>query len=178
MRTQKVESSRQKAEGRRRTAGTQPRRAVQVFCVSRNALCLLSAIAGFYTVDLLLATPLNAQVGNYEGRPIVSVGISFEGSPPDQLAQAELQSRLTLTPNTEYSAVRTRQSLKALYDSDRVESARVEISETQTGGGPVQVRFVVKRAIVISEVRFVVSNFVILSNGNSQLLNIASVIGK
>ena len=150
MRRHKAEGTRQKAESRKQTAEGKDR-GIQPSCVLLTAYCLLPVAC-----CLLFAASINAQVGNYEGRPIVSVGISFEGSPPDQVAQAELQSRLTLPANTEYSAVRARQSLKALYDSDRVESARVEISESQTGG-PVQVRFVVKRAIVISEVRLIVS---------------------
>jgi len=84
---------------------------------------------------------------------VTSVTIVFEGSPPDPIAQGELQSRLVITANSEYSAVRTRQSLKALYDSDRVESARVEIVDSQPGAGarsPIQVRFVVRRTVVIS----------------------------
>jgi outer membrane protein insertion porin family len=123
--------------------------------VSFHSPLIIAAI-----VLVLCATTITqAQVGDYEGRTIASVDLVFEGSPADPLTQAELQSRLSIIPNTEYSAVRTRQSLKTLFDSDRVESARVEITELQPGAGkasPISVRFIVKREVVISEVKLVV----------------------
>jgi len=157
---QKAVGSRQKAKGRQ-----QLRRPARLSCVLSTAFCLLpSALCFLLVVSALLlfsSKLVKAQgVGDYEGRPVASVGIVFEGSPPDAIAQAELESRLTINANSEYSAVRTRQSLKILYDSDRVESARVEITESQPAAsrtGPILVRFVVKRTIVISEVRLIVA---------------------
>ncbi len=108
---------------------------------------------------LCATTSTTAQVGDYEGRTVTSVEIVIEGSLPDESTQAELWSRLTITANNEYSAERTRQSLKALFDSDRVESARVEITEVQPGAGkagPISVRFIVKRQVVIAEVKLVI----------------------
>ena len=96
-----------------------------------------------------------AQVGDYEGRPVAGVEIVIEGSPADATAQAEFQSLLKITNGGEYSAVKARQSLQDLFASNRVASARIEISETQPGGGrhtPVRVRFVVQRQIVIAGV--------------------------
>ena len=95
-------------------------------------------------------------IGDYEGRTVASVAVVFEGSPPDPVTQGELESRLSITSNHEYSAVRTRQSLKALMDSERVESVRVEITEVQPAPGnasPIRVAFIVKRQVVIAEVR-------------------------
>jgi hypothetical protein len=123
--------------------------------VSSYRLIIIVAIA--FVLCATTSTP--AQVGDYEGRTVTAVEVVIEGSPPDESTQAELQSRLAITANHEYSAVRTRQSLKALFDSDRVESARVEITEVQPGAGktsPISVRFIVRRQVLISEVKLVV----------------------
>src|SRR2546423_1756558 len=96
-----------------------------------------------------------AQVGAYEGRPVASVEVILEGTPPDASAQAEFKSMLKVVVGTEYSTANTRQSLHDLFASGRVASARVEIDETQPGGGrltPIRIRFVVQRQIVISGV--------------------------
>src|SRR3990170_6240244 len=61
-----------------------------------------------------------AELDDYEGRPIASVEIVFDGSPPDPAVQADLMSLLKVAPNTDYSAVRIRDSLQTLFDSGRV----------------------------------------------------------
>jgi len=94
-----------------------------------------------------------AQVGDYEGRPVAAVAVTFEGSPPDPTAQAEFQSLLKIVAGGEYSAVKAHQSLQDLYASGRVASGRVEITEAGTGrNAPVRVRFVLQRQIVIAGV--------------------------
>jgi outer membrane protein insertion porin family len=91
---------------------------------------------------------------DYEGRLITSVEVVFEGSPPDNSAQADFLSILRVAPNTEFSAVRVRDSLQALFDSGRVANARVEVTEgTPAKTGPLQLRFVIQRQVQISEVR-------------------------
>jgi len=104
---------------------------------------------------LLLSVSIQAQVGDYEGRPVASVEIVIEGTPADLAAQAEFKSILKVISGKDYSAVDVRQSLHDLFASGRVASARVEISESGTDGGrvaPVNVRFVVQRQIVIAGV--------------------------
>ena len=106
-------------------------------------------------VILLCASAVTAlaQVGDYEARPVTAVEVVLEGSPPDPSAQAEFQSLLKIVPGAEYSAVNARQSLHDLYASGRVASARIEIVEAQPGPtGPVRVRFMVQRQIVIAGV--------------------------
>ncbi|MEK6335498.1 MAG: POTRA domain-containing protein [Acidobacteriota bacterium] len=96
-----------------------------------------------------------AQVGDYEGRAVATVEVVLEGSPADPSAQAEFKSFLKITAGSEYAAVKARQSLSDLFTSNRVASARIEISEAQMGGGangPINVRFVVQRQIVIAGV--------------------------
>jgi len=96
-----------------------------------------------------------AQVGDYDGRPVSSVEVVLEGSPPDVSAQAEFRSFLKISSGAEYSAANARQSLHDLFASGRVAAARIEISETQPGGGrnsPIRVRVIVQRQIVIAGV--------------------------
>ena len=113
---------RQKAEGREQKAVS--RRHLLVFCLLPTACCLL-----FFGSAL-------AQVGDFEGRPVSALDITFEGTPPDASAEAELRSIIKITPGAEYSATNVRQSLQDLFASDRVAAARVEVTEVQPGGGP------------------------------------------
>src|SRR5687767_5295340 len=81
------------------------------------------------SVTLLMAVgPARASstFAEYEGRLITAVEISFEGSPVDRMAEAEFLSILRVVPNTQFSAVAIRDSLQALFDSERVANARVE----------------------------------------------------
>jgi outer membrane protein insertion porin family len=96
-----------------------------------------------------------AQVGDFEGRPITAVEITFEGTPPDAAAEAEFRSIIKIAPGAEYSAVKIRQSLQDLFASDRVASARLEVTELQPGAGkltPIRIRFIVQRQLVIAGV--------------------------
>jgi outer membrane protein insertion porin family len=128
----------QTAESRRQ----QTARRVLSFCLLPTAYCLLFYSSAF------------AQVGDYEGRPVGTVEVVFEGTPADPSAQAEFKAMLKIGAGTEYSAVNVRQSLHDLFASGRVASARVEIDETQTGGRltPIRVRFVIQRQPVIAGV--------------------------
>lgn len=101
----------------------------------------------------MLASP--PDVGDYDGRPVAAVEVVIEGSPPDAAAQAEFASILTIRAGDEYLAVRTRESLKALFDSGMVASARVEVFEAGVPAaprGPIRVRFVVRRTTRVGEV--------------------------
>ena len=96
----------------------------------------------FLTAMVLLAFA-SAQAGStfdeYEGRTITSVEITFEGSPADAAAEAEFLSIIRVVPNTEFSAVNLRDSLQALFDSERVANARVEvISPGSSRTGPLR----------------------------------------
>ena len=89
----------------------------------------------------------------YEGRPISAVEIVFERTAEDPAAQTEFLSLLRVTANTDFSAVRVRDSLQALFDSGRVANARVEVSETGSGpNGSIRVRFVIQRQVMVGEV--------------------------
>ena len=105
---------------------------------------------------ILLAASSTAAAGGmdeYEGRLITSIEVVFEGSPADPVAESDFLSVLKIAPNTEFSAVRLRDSLQALFDSGRVANTRVEVFEAPTKTGPIRLRFIIQRQIQISEVR-------------------------
>lgn len=100
------------------------------------------------------AVPLDILLNQYEGRLITAVEVVVEGSPSDAGAQAELLSLLKVAANTEFSALRVRDSLQTLFDSGRVANARVEIAEESADRtGPIRLRFVVQRQIQIADVQ-------------------------
>jgi outer membrane protein insertion porin family len=98
---------------------------------------------------------------DYEGRVISAIEIAFEGSPPDPSAEAEFLSILTIVPNTEFSAVSLRNSLQALFNSERVANARVEVLEpagqSRSARGPIRLRFVIQRQVQIGDLKFVIT---------------------
>ena len=113
----------------------------------------------FLTAMVLLSLSRVHEAGStfdeYEGRTITSVEIAFEGSPADPAAEAEFLSIVRVVPNTEFSAVNVRDSLQALFDSERVANARVEVIEPgSTRTGPLRLRFVIQRQVQIADVRF------------------------
>ena len=112
----------------------------------KAVLFLILAVASTSTLTA-------SEFADYEGRRISSIEIVFEGSPPDPALQAELMSLLKVAPNTEFSAVRIRDSLQALFDSGRLANARVEVIEAgPAGSGPLELRFVVQRQVQIAEI--------------------------
>ena len=132
------------------TAGRPPAAEDALALMLRNflALCILTAI--------LFVAPIPALAGGmdeYEGRLITSIEVVFEGSPADPAAQSDLLSILKIAANNEFSAVRVRESLQALFDSGRVANARVEVVESPTKTGPLRLRFVIQRQVQIGEVR-------------------------
>jgi outer membrane protein insertion porin family len=126
---------------------------VKLFRITSQSL-LLAAIL-FAANSFAAAAP---QTGKYEGRPVASVEVVLEGSPPEAATQAEFLALVKIVRNTEYSTVLARESLQALFDSGRVASARIEVfdvgSATGAGNaGPIRVRFVVQRQVVLGEIK-------------------------
>ncbi|HEV8588531.1 MAG TPA: POTRA domain-containing protein, partial [Pyrinomonadaceae bacterium] len=96
---------------------------------------------------------VRAQVGAYEHRSVAAVEVLLEGTPADASAVAEFQSLVRIRAGGEYTAVAARQSLQDLFASDRVASARIEVTEGPGAtGGQIRVRFVVRRQLVIAGV--------------------------
>jgi outer membrane protein insertion porin family len=122
-----------------------------------TAAYLRLSLSALITLSLiLLAASSTAAAGGmdeYEGRLITSIEVVFEGSEADPVAQSEFLSVLKIAPNTEFSAVRLRDSLQTLFESGRVANARVEVFEAPTKTGPLRLRFIIQRQIQISEVK-------------------------
>jgi outer membrane protein insertion porin family len=89
----------------------------------------------------------------YEGRTISAVEVVLEGVPRDERVEADLRTLLAVAPNTQFSAVRVRESIQALFDSGRVANARVEATDAGDAGATVRLRFVVRPQVRVSAVR-------------------------
>ncbi|HEU4479110.1 MAG TPA: POTRA domain-containing protein [Pyrinomonadaceae bacterium] len=124
------------------------------FTRQRAAWKILAALILALTIPLTTVAFANDERGfdAYEGRLITSIEIVFEGSPPDPTAEASFLAVLKVAPNTEFSAVKVRDSLQALFDTQRVANARVEVIEGAARTGPIRLRFVIQRQVQISEV--------------------------
>jgi len=116
--------------------------------LSSSALALLLAL-----LSICSSANASSTFEEYEGRLIRAIEITFEGSPSDPAAQAEFLSLLTVAPNTEFSAVNVRESLQALFVSERVANARVEVfEEGSPRTGALRLRFVITRQVQIGDV--------------------------
>lgn len=107
----------------------------------------------------LVPSTVAQQIVDYEGRPIGAIDITFEGFPPDPVAEAEFRRLILLRPNEDYSAVAIRDSLQSLFERGQVASARVEARVTDCpapqralAGPPVCLRFIIRRQIRVAEV--------------------------
>jgi outer membrane protein assembly complex protein YaeT len=100
-----------------------------------------------------------SDLSRYEGRTVASVEVVYEGAARNETGEGELRRLLTVAPNTPFSAVRVRESLQALFDSGRVENARVEAVEVRVAAGvggaavPVALRFVVRPQVRVTDVQ-------------------------
>ncbi|HSK63584.1 MAG TPA: POTRA domain-containing protein [Pyrinomonadaceae bacterium] len=106
-----------------------------------------------FAVNAAGKTSKDVRIEDYEGRQITAVEVVIEGAPEDRNAQAEFLALLRVAPNTQYSAVRVRDSLQALFDSGRIANARVEVDGAAGATGPVRLRFVITRQAQIGDVR-------------------------
>ncbi|MBA3322649.1 MAG: BamA/TamA family outer membrane protein [Pyrinomonadaceae bacterium] len=115
-----------------------------------------SSLALLFGLLMLVSVPArNAlDLSKFEGRPVAAVEVVREGVPRDAAAESELLALIALAPNTNFSAVRVRESLLALFTSGRVADARVEAFETGGGGtsAPIRLRFVVRPQVRVGDV--------------------------
>ncbi|HEY3581126.1 MAG TPA: POTRA domain-containing protein, partial [Pyrinomonadaceae bacterium] len=122
---------------------------IRLLLIILLVLVFLPAICG----NAATKTAKDARIEDYEGRQITAVEVVIEGSPADTNIQTEFLALLKVAANTQFSAVRVRDSLQALFDSGRVGNARVEVvEEGPPRTGPVRLRFVVQRQVQIGEV--------------------------
>lgn len=128
----------------------------------RSFIFILSIVAALVAFPCLATA--SPEAGDYEGHIITSVEVVIEGTPRDAAAEAELASLLHVASGTEYTAVRVRESLQALFDSGLVSNARVEVSETcrpapaASATRPLCVRFIIRRQVKIGDVKLSFNN--------------------
>ncbi|MDQ1591477.1 MAG: outer membrane protein insertion porin family [Pyrinomonadaceae bacterium] len=98
-------------------------------------------------------------LSRYEGRMVASVEVVYEGAARNATGEGELRRLLTVAPNAPFAALRVRESLQALFDSGRVENARVEATEARAAVGlggeavPIALRFFVRPQVRVTDVR-------------------------
>ena len=101
----------------------------------------------FWSVFGLLLAAYGSQFNiyaqnKYEDRPLSDVTIAFTGADKDISAADQFRATVRSILGDKYSAVKIRQSLQSLYDTDRIVSAEVEATENAGGVG---LRYVIKR---------------------------------
>ena len=99
------------------------------------------------------AAPKAFDLTKYEGRTISAVEVVLEGVARDPRAEADLLALVAVAPNTQFSAVRVRESLEALFRSGRVANARVEAVDPGDAGATVRLRFVVRPQVRVTGVK-------------------------
>jgi len=123
---------------------------------------------------LLPATFVNANP-EYEGRPISEVEVIFEEF-PQAPAEEDYLSLVRSYIGGEYSAVRIRTALQALFETGRIENARVEAIEengrTQNSNGrgkPIRLRFILKRLAQVEKVEITLPPLVVSSVSEDEI---------
>lgn len=84
-----------------------------------------------------------AAQNKYEDRQISSIDIVFDGAEKDPSTTEQFRSIVRGALGDRYSTVKIRESLQALYDSDKIVSAQVE--RTEIAPNSVNLRYVIKR---------------------------------
>ncbi|MGA9998251.1 MAG: POTRA domain-containing protein [Pyrinomonadaceae bacterium] len=119
----------------------------------------LFALVIFISLVAAPRAPVSAQeLGGYEGRAIAGIDVSLEGSAPDAAAESEFRSIIQRAMGSEFAAVRERKALQDLFDTQRVASARVEVSDANgsiasNAQRPIRVRFTIRRQVIVGAVR-------------------------
>jgi outer membrane protein insertion porin family len=107
---------------------------------------------------LLFTLPIFAQ-NKYEDRQIVEpIDITFEGNDREVSAADEFRLIARNTLGDRYSAVKIREAIQAIYNTNRVTSVTVEA--TEAGADSVRLRFIIKRKTQAESVTVVIGNTV------------------
>jgi outer membrane protein insertion porin family len=101
-------------------------------------------------VSLVPGLALASDLGEFLGRRVTRVDVTIEGAPGS--SSAEMMSMVTISAGQDFSPIRIRESLAALYSSGLIAGARVE--GTASGSDGVVLRFIVKPQARIDNVLF------------------------
>ncbi|MCA1635254.1 MAG: BamA/TamA family outer membrane protein [Acidobacteria bacterium] len=121
----------------------------------------------FFIFIILSFVPSGARAGahlapdlsRYEGRTVASIDVVVEEASVEGAALEEFRARVRLAPGGRFSVVRVRESLQALFETNRVADARVEASEVAGTTGEdnrprVALRFVIRPQVLVAGVEF------------------------
>lgn len=86
----------------------------------------------------------------YENRKINNVEIVFEGNDTNITAAEQFRKTVTDALDDNYSTVKIREAIQALYDSQKIVSVKVEAIEAAQNG--VNLRFIIKRQVQAGKV--------------------------
>lgn len=94
---------------------------------------------------------------NFEDRRISSIDIAFEGADTDISAANQFRTIAENEIGERYSAVKIRDALAKLYDTEKIVSAKVEADSV--GADQVSLRFIIKRKTIAKKVSITVGQF-------------------
>ena len=118
-------------------------------------LLKISASLRLCGLILLFCLPIFAQ-SKYEDRFISDIQIKFEETGREQSATDQFLTIIKGVLGNNYSAVKLRETLQALYDSNKIVSASVEA--TENGTNAVNLRFIIKRKTQVEKIIIEVGN--------------------
>lgn len=112
-----------------------------------------------FTFFFLLFSSFAFAQNKYEDRQIIDpIDITFEGNDRELSAAEEFRLITRNTLGEKYSAVKIREAIQAIYDTNRVVSVAVEA--TEVGADSVRLRFIIKRKTQAERVTVNIGNTV------------------
>lgn len=122
--------------------------------ILRPAARLILALAFCFCVSL----SATAQQNPYEFRKIVDIQISFEEAGEDATTSEQFKTMLRAVLGDTYSVIKIRESLAALYETDKIVSAQVAASLAPNDS--VNLRYIIKRKVQAERIEMNVSDTV------------------
>ncbi|HLM01455.1 MAG TPA: POTRA domain-containing protein, partial [Pyrinomonadaceae bacterium] len=135
--------------------------------LNRFSIYLLRVIMSLCLCGLIFVSGARAQ-NNFENRAIADIYISFLGDDRDPSAAEQFKLIAQSILIGDYSAIKIRETLQALYNTEKIVSAQVEA--TPVGENQVNLRFIIKRKTQAERVSLRVGDFVGDEISEDQLL--------
>ncbi len=108
------------------------------------------AVSSYLCILILLFSLAVFPQNNFENRPISNVIIAFEGTDRSTSDANQFKAIAETEIGATYSAVKVRDAIAALYNTDKIVSVTVEANET--GADALELRFVIKRKTRVERV--------------------------
>ena len=135
----------------------------------RSAFSVFRIFAPLYRCVLILLFCFSAFAqSNFEDRQISDVNIVFEGNDKDVSAAQQFEVIARNALGEKYSAVKVRDAIQALYNTEKIVSASVE--RTEAGQNSLDLRFVIKRKVRAEKIDILIGDSTGKSVTEQQLL--------